>query len=42
VVISDGWPWEAMAEVKNLLAAFTSRFLDKNTSMTWPSWSTAR
>jgi hypothetical protein len=33
-VISDGSPWEAMADKKNLVAAFRSRFLDKNTSMT--------
>jgi hypothetical protein len=27
---------------KNILAAFKSRLLDRNTSMTYPYWSTAR
>src|SRR5664280_1722865 len=42
VVISAGSPWERIALAKNAVAAFRSRFLDKNTSMTCPYWSTAR
>jgi len=41
-VISAGAPWELIALVKNLVAAFRSRLLDTNTSMTCPYWSTAR
>ena len=42
MVISAGCPWAAITEVKNFVAALTSRLFDTNTSMTCPSWSTAR
>ena len=42
VVISTGWPWAVIIEVKNSVVALRSRFFDKNTSMTCPDWSTAQ
>ena len=42
VVISAGSPCVQMAAEKYVVAALRSRFLDRNTSMIWPLWSTAR